>query len=74
MPPLPVVSGLEAARAFERHGYRYLHTRGSHMIYIKPGAIKLSIPKHSNLGPGLLKALITDSGLTIEQFIALLRK
>lgn len=74
MPPLPVLSGDEVARAFERLGYHYLHTRGSHMIYVKPGAVKLSIPRHTALDRGLLKRLINDAGITVEEFIELLRK
>ena len=74
MPPLPVVSGDKAARAFERYGYRYLHSRGSHMIYVKPGSIKLSIPRDKELDRGLLRDLIRDSGLEVDEFIALLKK
>ncbi len=32
----------------------------------------LSIPKHKELGRGLLRGLIRDAGLTIEDFIKLL--
>jgi predicted RNA binding protein YcfA (HicA-like mRNA interferase family) len=74
VPPLPVVSGDQAAKAFERHGYRYIHMRGSHMIYVKPGAIKLSIPRDKELDRGLLRKLISDAGLDVERFVALLKK
>ena len=74
MPPLPVVSGDKAARAFERRGYRYLHAKGSHMIYVRPGSIKLSIPRDKELDRGLLKKLINDAGLDVDGFAALLKR
>lgn len=37
MPPLPVVSGLEARKAFESAGWRMKRQSGSHMILAKNG-------------------------------------
>jgi len=35
----------------------------------KPGfQWTLSIPQHDELGPGLLRKLITQAGLTVEEF------
>lgn len=34
--------------------------------------MNLSIPDHEDLGPGLLRALIRKSGLTVEQFLEFL--
>jgi predicted RNA binding protein YcfA (HicA-like mRNA interferase family) len=73
MPPLPVVSGRKAAAVFERIGYHYFHQRGSHMIYRKPGSKKLSIPDHKELDRGLLSNLIKDAGISVEQFVDLLK-
>ncbi|MEW6424894.1 MAG: type II toxin-antitoxin system HicA family toxin [Bacillota bacterium] len=50
MPPLPVISGKEAARAFARAGWIYERKHGSHIIMIKPGMrANLSIPDHKTL-------------------------
>jgi predicted RNA binding protein YcfA (HicA-like mRNA interferase family) len=73
MPQLPVVSGRQARRAFEKSGWIFDRQRGSHMILIKPGvAHNLSVPDHRELDRGLLRALIRDAGLTVEAFIQLL--
>jgi predicted RNA binding protein YcfA (HicA-like mRNA interferase family) len=73
MPQLPVVSGRQARRAFEKAGWTFNRQRGSHMILVKPGvAINLSIPDHRELDRGLLRGLIRDAGLTVEQFVGLL--
>ncbi len=46
---------------------------GSHLIMRKKCLkITLSIPQHKELKPGLLRKLIKDAGLTVEEFIRLL--
>jgi predicted RNA binding protein YcfA (HicA-like mRNA interferase family) len=69
MPGLPVISGKEAVRAFERAGWVMKRQKGSHVIMLKQGSIaSLSIPQHKELTPGTLKALIRAAGLTVEEF------
>ena len=71
MPQLPVMSGREARRAFERAGWIFNRQRGSHMILVKPGlSINLSIPDHRELDRGLLRGLIRDAGLTVVEFLS----
>jgi len=73
VPPLPVCSGREAIRAFERAGWRQARQVGSHVILTHPRvAIRLSVPDHKELRPGLLRSLIRDAGLTVEDFVGLL--
>lgn len=71
MPRLPVISGSEAVRAFERAGWRVDRQRGSHVVMIRTGHIaSLSIPQHRELAPGTLRSLIRAAGMTVEQFVA----
>ena len=43
------------------------------MILVKPGVpVNLSVPDHRELDRGLLRGLIRDAGLTVEEFVALL--
>jgi len=73
MARLPVVSGAEAVKAFERAGWRIDRHRGSHVVMLRQGhPASLSIPQHKELAPGTLRALIRNSGLTVEEFVALL--
>jgi predicted RNA binding protein YcfA (HicA-like mRNA interferase family) len=73
MPQLPVVSGREARRALEKDGWVFNRQRGSHMILTRSGTPhNLSVPDHRELDRGLLRGLIRDSELTVEEFIALL--
>jgi len=72
MSKLPVASGREAIKAFEKLGYVKLRQRGSHVRLLhksNPTRHKpLSIPLHPSLGSGLLRRLIRDSGISVEEF------
>jgi predicted RNA binding protein YcfA (HicA-like mRNA interferase family) len=73
MPALPVVSGQQAVRAFEKAGWVKDRQRGSHVILIKPGhAVSLSVPQHRELAPGTLRALIRAAEMSVDEFAALL--
>jgi predicted RNA binding protein YcfA (HicA-like mRNA interferase family) len=73
MPKLPVISGADAVKAFERAGWRLDRQRGSHAIMLKAGQIaSLSIPQHRELAPGTLRSLIRASGLSVDEFCELL--
>jgi predicted RNA binding protein YcfA (HicA-like mRNA interferase family) len=75
MPRLPIVSGRDARRVFERTGWLFERQRGSHMILSKPGSrVNLSVPDHREIKRGLLRALIADSGLTVDEFTELLKQ
>lgn len=72
---LPVVSGRAAARAFERIGYIVVRQRGSHIRLRDdedPKHLPLTIPDHHELKPGLLRRLLRDANLTVEEFVELL--
>ena len=74
MSRLPVVSGREAVKAFEKIGYAVDRQRGSH-IQLRQSAHphrRLTVPDHKELAKGLLLSLIRDAGLTVEEFSALL--
>ena len=70
---IPVISGRNARKAFERAGWVFQRQKGSHMILSKQGMKSiLSIPDHRTLKTPLLRSLIKDAGLTVEAFKALL--
>jgi len=66
---LKLCSGAEAVRKFQKAGWSSVRIKVSHVMMTKPGyQWTLSIPQHSELGPGLLRKLIRQAGLTIEEF------
>ena len=75
MASLPVLSGREVVRAFEKDGWQVARQRGSHVIMVKEGSMAtLSVPDHKEVARGTLRSLIRASGLTVEHFSALLGK
>jgi predicted RNA binding protein YcfA (HicA-like mRNA interferase family) len=55
-------------------GWNVARQKGSHVVLVKPGSMySLSIPLHDELGPGLLRDQIRKAGLTVDEFIVLLR-
>lgn len=67
-----MISGDDFARAVRKIGYEQDHMTGSHMILLHPSRRRLSVPRHPELGRGLLRGLIEQAGLTREEFLKLL--
>ena len=68
---LPVLSGDDFVTLVARIGFSLDRMEGSHMILIGPTGRRLTVPKHRELGRGLLRSLIRDAGLTREEFLEL---
>ncbi|OGQ96364.1 MAG: hypothetical protein A2521_09080 [Deltaproteobacteria bacterium RIFOXYD12_FULL_57_12] len=69
---LKLCSGAEAVRKFRKAGWVVDRQKGSHVMMTKPDfQWTLSIPQHNELGPGILRKLITQAGLTVQEFNAL---
>lgn len=71
---LPVVSGPDCIKALKKIGYIAVRQRGSHIrLKDKSGKLPpLTVPDHNELRPGLLRKILNDAGLTVEDFISLL--
>ncbi len=70
MPTLPVLSGRDTVRAFERLGWQVARQNGSHIIMVKEASmLTLSIPDHKEVARGTLRSLIRAAGLTVEVFL-----
>ncbi|MBI2444999.1 type II toxin-antitoxin system HicA family toxin [Candidatus Micrarchaeota archaeon] len=71
---LPVLSGTEVVKTFERIGFRIDHHTGSHIILRKETApfTRLTVPKHREVAKGTLRAIIRQAGLTHEEFLELI--
>ena len=73
MSKLPRVSGRECVRALEKAGFFVRRQEGSHIILRRSEPFaQLVVPDHNELDRGTLRAIIRQSGLTVESFISLL--
>ena len=62
-------SGDRIARA----GWVRVCTGGSHIMMQKERHdYTLAVPRHREVGPGLLRGLMGDAGLTVDEFVRLL--
>lgn len=74
MAKLPTdLSGRDVRRALERAGFVFRRQAGSHMILRRdvPYA-RAVVPDHKVVRLGTLRRILTDSGLTVDQFLALI--
>jgi predicted RNA binding protein YcfA (HicA-like mRNA interferase family) len=70
---LPALKPKRVIKAFERGGFFVHHTSGSHYI-LKKEKLRVTVPYHNkDLKPGTLKSIIEQAGLTVEEFLDLLR-
>ena len=66
---LRLCSGKEVVQKFQRAEWSVARQKGSHVMMTKPKyQWTLSIPQHNEIGLGLLRKLIRQAGLTIEDF------
>lgn len=62
-------SGAEAVRKFQNIGWTIDRQKGSHVMMVKGGYFyTLSIPQHKELGIGLIRKLIKQAEISIEEF------
>jgi predicted RNA binding protein YcfA (HicA-like mRNA interferase family) len=74
---LPVILAREAVQALERAGFYIHHTTGSHaqLKHQTNPALRVTVPLHGkDLPRGTLRSIIRQAGLTVDRFVALLRK
>jgi predicted RNA binding protein YcfA (HicA-like mRNA interferase family) len=72
-PKLPSLKSKEVIKVLEKLGFVFVRQKGSHRIYVK-GSIGITIPYHTkDLKKGTLKAIIKQTGLSVEEFLKLLR-
>jgi predicted RNA binding protein YcfA (HicA-like mRNA interferase family) len=70
MATLPVLSGKEVVKSFEKLGWRIARQSSSHIIMTKEGEVAtLSIPDHKEVAKGTLRSLIRSANLTINEFV-----
>ena len=74
MSTLPRVSGREVIKALQKVGYERDRQRGSHVILRQATDPhrRVTVPDHKEIAKGTLRSIIRETGLTVEEFKALL--
>jgi predicted RNA binding protein YcfA (HicA-like mRNA interferase family) len=70
------VSAEKVMKALSRIGFKPLRQRGSHLFMKHPDGRSTVIPVHpgEELGRGVLMEILSDAGLSKEEFIELLNQ
>jgi len=70
---LPILSGYKIVKKLSKIGFRLTRQSGSHMILVKEDGEKITVvvPKHKELAKGTLLSIISQSGLSREEFLKL---
>jgi predicted RNA binding protein YcfA (HicA-like mRNA interferase family) len=73
MSGLPRISGRECVKALSKAGFYLKRQEGSHMVLRRDNPFgQLVVPDHKELDRGTLRAIIRQSGLSIDEFMKLL--
>jgi predicted RNA binding protein YcfA (HicA-like mRNA interferase family) len=74
MPPLPVLRAAEIIGALQRAGFEVTRQRGSHVRLHHPDGRVVTVPEHGSqdLGRGLLRKILRDAKLSVEDLLELL--
>ncbi len=73
-PRLPRITAEEACKVLERAGFLLVRQSGSHRIYRNQQGRRATVPYHAGqtLHPKLLRSILRDADLTVEQLRDLL--
>lgn len=74
MSRLPRLKGKEIVRILEKIGFRIVRTRGSHYFLRHADGRVTTVPVHAGevIGPGLLRSILRDVELSVEDFVKLI--
>lgn len=74
MTRLPRITGREVVAALRKAGFNVTRIRGSHHFLRHPDGRRTVVPVHAGetIGPGLLTAILHDSEIDRDDFVALL--
>ncbi len=73
MTKLPIISGEECIKALQRLGYQVVRTRGSHKWLVCRGRSPIPVPRHRELGRGILRKIINTADISVDEFMELLK-
>ncbi|MGP0594786.1 type II toxin-antitoxin system HicA family toxin [Nitrospira sp. T9] len=74
MSVLPRISGRKIVAALSKAGYEKDRQKGSHIVLrqVEAPHRRIVVPDHDEVAKGTLRAIIKQTGLTVEEFKELL--
>ena len=74
-PRLPCMTAAQVIRVLDKMGFVLTRQSGSHKIYKNAVGRRVTVSFHAGkiLHPKVLKSILDDAGLTVEEFVQLLK-
>ncbi len=75
MSGLPILSGKKIIKILSKLDFHISRQKGSHIIlvkYLKDRKMVVVVPNHKEIDPGTLLSIISQAGMTKEEFLDLL--
>ena len=74
-PKMPRVTASQVIRVLEKLDFKFTRQSGSHKIYRDDSNNRVTVPFHAGkiLHPRVLKSILDDAGLTVEEFVRILK-
>ena len=72
---LPILSSRKVLKVLQSEGFEITRQSGSHIIlvkYVDNKKLTVVVPKHAEIAKGTLLSIISQSGLTKEEFLELI--
>ena len=73
MAKLPIISGRQLIKVLSKLGYREVRQRGSHIRLSYPNRKSITIPDYKVIDKSLLRKILRDVELTVEEFTQIYR-
>lgn len=71
---LPIISGRECVKILAKAGFSFKRQEGSHIILRREEPFtQLVVPEHKELDRGTLMTIILQAGLSVDEFMKILR-
>jgi len=76
MPKLPIIKPVSLIKLLKKLGFVELRQKGSHKFYFRSSDNKATVvPAHTkDIGRGLLRQILNEIDLSVDEFVKLLRK
>ena len=76
MPRITPIDPYKLIKLLSKLGFRSIRQRGSHVILVNEQGVRIVVPVHpgKKVKPGLVRVIITEAGLTREEYFKLLEE
>jgi len=74
MAKIPIISGKTTVKTLGKLGYYIARKKGSHFRLLHNTKEPITIPDHKTIGKGLLKKILRDVHISVDDFIKLLKE